>query len=111
MNNGEKHNDFRLARRPSSAVEKAAPGAKRILSGMVADTLALGKKERAAKTVFLAATCGGPLTAEGLQTLISSPLQKILGNSYAVELSAFEYTGDLLGTPSNFDLIFVLRWP
>ena len=28
-------------RKPSSAVEKAAPGAKRILSGMVADTLAL----------------------------------------------------------------------
>src|ERR1035437_1700410 len=27
--------------RPGSAVEKAAPGAKRILSGMVADTLAL----------------------------------------------------------------------
>ena len=30
-------NNFALARRPSSAVEKAAPGAKRILSGMVAD--------------------------------------------------------------------------
>jgi TPR repeat protein len=39
--NGEKHNNFPLVRRPSSAVEKAAPGAKRILSGMVADTLAL----------------------------------------------------------------------
>ena len=33
--------DFALVRRPSSAVEKVAPGAKRILSGMVADTLAL----------------------------------------------------------------------
>ena len=34
-------NDFALVRKPSSAVDKAAPGAKRILSGMVADTLAL----------------------------------------------------------------------
>jgi hypothetical protein len=36
-------NDFELVRRPSSAVEKTAPGAKRILSGMVADALALRK--------------------------------------------------------------------
>src|SRR5665213_2935110 len=39
-------NDFALARKPSSAVEKAAPRVKRILSGMVADTLALTKKFR-----------------------------------------------------------------
>jgi tetratricopeptide (TPR) repeat protein len=37
-------NNFALVPRPSSAVEKAAPGAKRILSGMVAETLALTKK-------------------------------------------------------------------
>lgn len=36
-------NDFALARRPASAVEKAAPGAKRILTGMVAETLALAE--------------------------------------------------------------------
>jgi TPR repeat protein len=40
-NSAEKPNDFPLVRRPSSAVDKAAPGAKRILAGMVADTLAL----------------------------------------------------------------------
>lgn len=40
-------NDFALVPRPPSAVEKAEPGAKRILSGMVADTLALASKERA----------------------------------------------------------------
>ena len=33
-------------RKPSSAVEKAAPGAKRILSGMVADTLALAREDK-----------------------------------------------------------------
>lgn len=37
-------NDFALVRKPSSAVEKAAPRAKRVLSGMVAETLALAKK-------------------------------------------------------------------
>ena len=36
-------NNHALVRRPSSAVEKAAPGVKRILSGMVTDTLALAK--------------------------------------------------------------------
>jgi TPR repeat protein len=34
-------NNFALVRKPASAVEKAEPGAKRILSGMVADTLIL----------------------------------------------------------------------
>jgi TPR repeat protein len=35
------NNKYVLVRKPSSAVGKVAPGAKRILSGMVADTLAL----------------------------------------------------------------------
>src|SRR5450759_3297303 len=40
-------NDFALVPRPSSAIEKVAPGAKHILSGMVADTLALRKETSA----------------------------------------------------------------
>ena len=36
--------DLAVVRKPSSAVEKAAPGAKRILSGMVGDMLGLAKK-------------------------------------------------------------------
>ena len=39
-------NDFALVPRPPGALEKAEPGAKRILSGMVADTLALVKPVR-----------------------------------------------------------------
>jgi TPR repeat protein len=39
-------------RKPSSAVEKAAPGAKRILSGMVADTLALSSARIKAEAEF-----------------------------------------------------------
>ena len=104
-------NDFALVPRPPGVLEKAEPGAKRILSGMVADTLALAKKEQTSKTVFSVATCGGPLTTEGLQILVSSLLQKILGDSYVMELSAFEFADDLLGTTGHFDLVFVLRWP
>ena len=36
--------NFALVPKPPSAIEKAEPGAKRVLSGMVADTLALVKK-------------------------------------------------------------------
>jgi TPR repeat protein len=36
-------NDFAMVRKPSSAVEKAAPGAKRVLAGMVAETIALAE--------------------------------------------------------------------
>ena len=45
LTNDENHNHFSLVRRPSSAVEKAAPGAKRILSAMVADAHALAKNK------------------------------------------------------------------
>lgn len=45
MNNADNEkNDFTLVRKPSSAVEKTAPGAKRILSGMVDETLAVARK-------------------------------------------------------------------
>jgi TPR repeat protein/FixJ family two-component response regulator len=48
-NNGEQNVNLPLARRPSSAIEKVAPGAKHILSGMVADTLGLVKKKERKK--------------------------------------------------------------
>ncbi len=38
-------NDFALVPKPPGAIEKAVPGATSILSGMVAETLALAKKE------------------------------------------------------------------
>jgi DNA-binding NtrC family response regulator len=46
-------NKFPLVRRPSSAVEKAAPSARRILSGMVADALMLAKKKSAPRIVVI----------------------------------------------------------
>ena len=57
-------NDFALVRRPLSAVEKAAPGAKRILSGMVADALALAKKEPLARIVVVNDNPGPMKTVE-----------------------------------------------
>jgi FixJ family two-component response regulator len=42
--------NFALVPRPPGAVEKVEPGAKRVLSGMVSDTLALAKKEPSQKT-------------------------------------------------------------
>lgn len=58
MNNKD---DFALVRKSSSAVEKAAPGAKRILSGMVGDTLALTKFK---KPLGLCPNCGGKVFEE-----------------------------------------------
>ena len=46
LNNTSGNDDSALVPRPSSAVGKAEPGAERILSGMVADTLALANREQ-----------------------------------------------------------------
>src|SRR5271170_3740783 len=45
--------NFALVRKRSSAIEKAAPGAKRILSGMVVDALALVRKARPIRIVMV----------------------------------------------------------
>jgi mannitol/fructose-specific phosphotransferase system IIA component (Ntr-type)/CheY-like chemotaxis protein len=44
------HDNFALVPRQPGAIEKAEPGAKRVLSGMVADTLTLAKKGTSQKT-------------------------------------------------------------
>ena len=48
----EKDNNA-LVRNPSGAVRKAAPGAKRIVSGMVADTLALGIRKKPPRIIVV----------------------------------------------------------
>lgn len=50
-NNGK--TGFALVRKPASAVEKAAPGAKRILSGMVADALELGIRKKLPRIILV----------------------------------------------------------
>jgi hypothetical protein len=60
-----------LIRRPTNSLEKAEPGARRILSGMVADTLALVKKEQPSKRLFRILTCTGDQDfSEMLQEII-----------------------------------------
>jgi DNA-binding response OmpR family regulator len=46
-------NSLALVPRQTGAIEKAEPGAKRVLSGMIADTLALVKKARPPRIVLL----------------------------------------------------------
>ncbi len=53
MNTNNEKNASALVRKPSSAVEKAALGAKLILSGMVADALALEKKARPPRIIVV----------------------------------------------------------
>jgi DNA-binding NtrC family response regulator len=47
------NDNFALVQKPPGALEKAEPGAKRILSGMVAETLALVKKEPPIRIVLV----------------------------------------------------------
>jgi TPR repeat protein len=84
MKQGENRNGFPLVRRPSSAVEKAAPGARRILSGMVADTLALVKKEPSAKRKFRVLTCSGEEAIVATWTVI---IRGHLGEAYDVNVT------------------------
>jgi FixJ family two-component response regulator len=111
LNNDERHNDLSLVRRPSSAVEKAAPGAKRILSGMVADTLALVRKEQLAPPAISVAMCG--YVDEMLQELIGLLLERALTTQATLELKSFAWTTDLIETArlSRFDLFILVLNP
>jgi tetratricopeptide (TPR) repeat protein len=102
-------NDFALVPRPSSAVEKAAPGAKRILSGMVADALALRNKQ-SVKRAFLVAICG---RNGGLDEYLVSYLQKELTDNCAVQSNCFTDSEELLNAAGRkpFDLFFVFLNP
>jgi hypothetical protein len=97
-------NDFALVRRPSSAVEKAAPGAKRILSGMVTDTLALRKKH-SKEHKFWVAICGNDGDLDGRFT---SYLQKILADDWSGELNGFTYADEAMRATDQklFELCF-----
>jgi DNA-binding NtrC family response regulator len=55
-------NNFALVPKTPAAIEKAEPGAKRVLSGMVADTLALVKKQQRSKPrIVLVNDCPEPI--------------------------------------------------
>ena len=77
----DEKNEFALVRRPPSAVEKTELGAKRVLSGMVADTLALASKRPPGKPV-LTVLLGGHLELTGIW---AEMLQSLLGNQYSLK--------------------------
>ena len=103
--------NFALVPRPSSAVEKAAPGATRILSGMVADTLALVKKEQATKPVVSVVMCG--YIDAALREMVSSLLQRNLAAQATLEFQYFTWTTDFINEvrQSRFDLFILLLNP
>jgi TPR repeat protein len=74
-----------LVPRPPSALEKAMPGARRILSGMVADALALAKKEQApVKRKFRVLTCSGE---EAIVATWTAIIRERLGQGYEVNVT------------------------
>ena len=107
LNNGENHKNFPLARRPSSAVEKAMPGAKRILSGMVADALALAKKQPPTKRVIRVLTCTGD---QDMSQVWQEIIQEHLGSGYIVEVTDKGEVTEILElvNQQSFDIIIPL---
>jgi DNA-binding response OmpR family regulator len=102
-----KNGNFAVVRRPSSAVEKAVPGAKRILSGMVADALALAKKQPPTKRVIRVLTCTGD---QDMSEFWQEIIQEHLGSGYTVEVTdKGEVTTILeLVNKQSFDIIIPL---
>lgn len=86
----DEKNNFALVPRPPGALEKAEPGAKRILSGMVADTLALVKKESFSKPVFTVLIGHRDCIGDSLEFLS----KWMLGEKYDLRIFRF---GDHLG--------------
>ena len=66
-----KNNNFALVPRTSGVLEKAEPGAKRILSSMVADTLALVKRELRSKRDVHVLMAGSPEFNEFFPFIVS----------------------------------------
>jgi CheY-like chemotaxis protein len=100
-------NNFALVPRPPGALEKAEPGAKRILSGMVADTLALAKKEPPAKSVFSVLACSGE---QGVVAAWTAIIQRHLGEAYDLTVTDGGYAPLILELVKQrpFDLIVAM---
>lgn len=106
--------NFALVPRRPGALEKAEPGAKRILSGMVADTLALVKKEPQSKTIFFAAMCGFVWNPKQFDEMIADNLLEFVPASKGkVELKCFTWTNELINATRRlrFDLFILLLNP
>ena len=97
-------NKFALVARSPGALEKAEPGAKRILSGMVTETLALAKKEPSAKSVFIV-LIGDKFS--NFVHVIERLIEMELGHRFDLRFISFDSTAGLLRAADEqpFDLI------
>lgn len=95
---------FALVPRPPGALEKAEPGARRIMSGMVADTLALVKKDSPEKPAFTA-LLGLDIFAGCIELILRSKL----GGIHNLRFHYFARSSELLKLAEEhlFDLVFM----
>jgi CheY-like chemotaxis protein len=84
-------NDSALVPRSPTAVEKAEPGAQRILSGMIADTLTLAKQRRAVKPIFTVLRSNDPI-GEVYEAVIKMELE----SRYELRFISFATEAELL---------------
>lgn len=98
------NNDFALVPRAPSSLEKAEPGAKRILSSMVADTLALVKKDSLQKPIFTAL-----LGLDHFAGMMELVLASKLGETHNLRFFYFARSSELLKLAEEhpFDLVFM----
>jgi DNA-binding NarL/FixJ family response regulator len=103
-----KNGNFAVVRRPSSAVEKAVPGAKRILSGMVADALALAKADPPVKPILSMLVGGGII--DGHAGLFEDILRPYLESQYNLKVMARDNAVELikLAEQQPFDLFIII---
>src|SRR5258707_370107 len=100
----KEENDLALVPRLPGALEKAEPGAERLLSAMVADTLALVKKEPPGKPMLTILVGGDDWTIEHFQTVIP-----LILDEFDVKFFGFGTESELIKVAEEqpFDLIVV----
>lgn len=101
------NNDFALVPRAPNSLEKAVPGGKRILSDMVADTLALAKKAPA-RTIKVLVGWADPNAGAMFELLLRFKLK----DTAIVSITAVDHIGELLDKASreHFDLCMIHLW-
>lgn len=108
MSGLDEPNHFALVSKPPSALEKVSPGAKRILSGIVTDLLALVKTDLATRPAVSAVLCGiCPADFYG------EMLQQFVAPHGTMELICLTWTNELIeaAQDSQFDLFVLVLNP
>jgi CheY-like chemotaxis protein len=97
-------NDFALVPRSPTTVEKAEPGAHRVLSRMIADTLTLAQKGRPAKLVFTVLR-----SIDSIEDVCEAVIKTELESRYELRFVSFETEAELLKLARErlFDLAVV----